>query len=98
MNQNDILKFIIKEAKQIIIEEQATEIDVDENTNIFGENALLDSLGLVTLIVKVEEFVLKSTGVALQIVDEEVAFGDGDNPLRTPASLASLVVNKLNAK
>ena len=36
MNQNDIRKFIIKEAKQIIVEEQATEIDVDENTTLTG--------------------------------------------------------------
>ena len=98
MTHEDMIEFIISEIKQILAEENIEVGDLGKDTPIFGENALLDSLGLVTLIVKIEEHIMESVGVALQIVDEEVVFSSGENPLRTSSSLATLVIEKLNAK
>jgi acyl carrier protein len=80
---------IIETLKEVIDNEQAErpeEPGVD--TPLFGRNGLLDSLGLVSLVVAVEQVIEDRYGVALSLADEK-ALSQTHSPYRTVASLAA---------
>jgi D-alanine--poly(phosphoribitol) ligase subunit 2 len=62
---------------------------------LLGKDARLDSLGLVNLIVLVEEKVLQRFDVAVTLVDER-AMSQSKSPFRTLGSLADFVQEQLN--
>jgi hypothetical protein len=53
-------------------------------------------MALVSLIVKVEEFVLETTGKEIDVIDEETIIIDSKTPLENAATLAELVLKKSN--
>lgn len=57
---------------------------------LFGTGAALDSLGLVSLIIAVEQKVEEETGKQLRLVNEK-AMSRKNSPFRTLASLAEYV-------
>lgn len=54
---------------------------------LYGESGALDSVGLVTLIMAVEQEVEQKFGVSVPLADLSV-LADGDSPFRNVASLA----------
>ena len=60
------------------------------DTELFGRDGQLDSLGLVTLIVAVEEDVATETGLAITIASER-AMSQSRSPFRTVGSLRDFV-------
>ncbi len=56
-------------------------------TQLFGRDAVLDSLGLVTLIVALEERTEEAAGVPIVLADER-ALSTKPSPFRTVGSLA----------
>jgi D-alanine--poly(phosphoribitol) ligase subunit 2 len=62
---------------------------------LIGKDARLDSLGLVNLIVLVEEKIQQKFGVAITLVDER-AMSQSKSPFRTLGSLAEFVEEQLN--
>jgi acyl carrier protein len=62
---------------------------------LIGKNAKLDSLGLVNLIVLVEEKIQQKFGVGITLVDER-AMSQSKSPFRTLGSLAEFVEEQLN--
>lgn len=62
----------------------------DSNTRIFGSNGLLDSMGLVSLIVDLEERIEDEFGISLIIADER-AMSQKKSPFRTVLSLAEFI-------
>jgi acyl carrier protein len=71
---------------------------VDENmrlekspeTVLFGRSGKLDSLGLVNLIVAVEQQIQEDFGISVAIADER-AFSQKNSPFKTVESLADYV-------
>jgi D-alanine--poly(phosphoribitol) ligase subunit 2 len=61
---------------------------------LIGKDASLDSLGLVNLIVLVEEKVQERFGVSITLVDER-AMSQSKSPFRTLGSLAEFVEEQL---
>lgn len=61
---------------------------VTEETPLLGDGAPIDSLGLVSVIVQVEERLASSSGVAVSLVDER-AMSQRNSPFRTVSALAS---------
>lgn len=55
-----------------------------------GDNSPLDSLGLINLIVALEEVIARGEGSAPQLLDEEL-LGEAEGPYSTPADLADYV-------
>ena len=76
-------------------------LDADERLGkspdeaLIGKNAKLDSLGLVNLIVLVEEKIQQKFGVGITLVDER-AMSQSKSPFRTLGSLAEFVEEQLN--
>ena len=80
---------IIETLKEVVDSEWAgrpEEPGVD--TPLFGRNGLLDSLGLVSLVVAVEQVIEDRYGVAVSLADEK-ALSQAHSPYRTVASLAA---------
>lgn len=63
---------------------------IDEGSTLIGENALVDSLGLVNVIIEVEQVLLTDYGVAVTVVDER-AMSMSQSPFRTVGTLAEYV-------
>ncbi|TVP43567.1 MAG: acyl carrier protein [Gemmatimonadales bacterium] len=72
----------VAESEQIDLPE-----DFDSDTRLFGDTGLLDSLGLVSLVLSVEEAIEDLTGVSVALADER-AMSQTRSPFRTVRSLS----------
>jgi D-alanine--poly(phosphoribitol) ligase subunit 2 len=68
----------------------ATQMDKSPQTVLFGQSSQLDSFGLVTLIVAVEQNIQEDFGKAVTIADEK-AFSQKNSPFRTIGTLAEYI-------
>ena len=64
------------------------------DTILTGESGKLDSLGLVTFIVAVEERIQNDLGITISLADE---IGKVDGALRTAETLADYIANELQS-
>ena len=65
-----------------------------EETLLYGEGGGLDSLGLVSMIMDVEEAVADASGRQIVLADEK-AMAQRRNPFRSVSSLADYVLERL---
>lgn len=65
--------------------------NVSENTVLVGTDAVLDSLGVVQLIVEVEQRVEQSHGISVTLANDK-AMSQRNSPFRTVGVLADHVV------
>ncbi len=72
----------------------AGNLAVDENTWLFGRDGLFDSVGLVSVILAVEQDVSNATGRAITIADER-AMSRTRSPFLTVGSLATYTAELL---
>jgi acyl carrier protein len=61
--------------------------DVGRETPLLGRDGILDSLGLVTLVVGLEQTIEDTYGVSVSLADER-ALSAGKSPFRTIGALA----------
>ncbi|NNE11601.1 MAG: hypothetical protein HKN41_05065 [Ilumatobacter sp.] len=73
------------------LDADGTELDdVDESTPLLGADAPIDSLGLVNVIVDIEQRMLDDHGVVITIVDEK-AMSQRNSPFRTVGTLSDYI-------
>lgn len=70
--------------------DEEKQIEALPETVLFGRGGKLDSLGLVNLIVLVEEKVFDASGVQVALADER-AISQKDSPFRTMRRLAEYI-------
>ncbi len=70
---------------------------VTEESALIGQGALLDSLGLVTLIVDVEQKIADDLGASVTLADER-AMSATSSPFRTVSSLADHALARIAEK
>ena len=70
------------------------QLPTDENTPLSGPGAKLDSLGLITLIVSLEEKISSRFGVTVSLSDAALMQTD-NSPLATVGSLIRFLENEL---
>ncbi len=75
----------------------ASRLDKTPQTVLFGQSSKLDSFGLVSLIVAVEQGIQEEFGVAVTIADEK-AFSQKNSPFRTIGSLSEYITLLLGEK
>ena len=97
INRNELINFIISQLNEICIENELSIEGLDENTTLFGVNSIVDSLALVGLIVKLEEYIFEKTGIEIQIIEDTDIISDSESPFQNAKSLSDLVLTKLNA-
>ena len=83
----------VDDLNEILDEDERLEKSPD--VALIGTDARLDSLGLVNLIVLVEEKVQQQFGVGITLVDER-AMSQSKSPFRTLGSLAEFVEEQLH--
>jgi len=71
-------------------EEGAAPEQVDESTQLIGLSSVLDSLGLVQLIVDVEQRLQSEHGISVTLADER-AMSQKHSPFRTVSTLADYI-------
>ncbi len=95
MTKENIKEILVK----IVIEETKALIDTDKNLNgntvLLGAEGILDSMGLVSLIVAVEQDVEDEFGKEITIADAK-AMSQKNSPFRTVGSLVDYIEILLN--
>lgn len=96
MNDIDrILNSVFEAADEVNRETGSVLVEKRPEAVLFGESSKLDSLGLVNLIVQVEQIVLRDFEKTITIADER-AFSMKNSPFRTVQSLADYVQVLIN--
>ncbi|MCE7994814.1 MAG: hypothetical protein HEP71_22755 [Roseivirga sp.] len=90
-----------QEIKQLIIccineylELNETKIDINENTALIGSNAIVNSMGLVNIIVDVESSLLDSD-IEISLTSEK-AMSRVVSPFRSISSLVNFINEEIN--
>jgi D-alanine--poly(phosphoribitol) ligase subunit 2 len=68
---------------------------LSEETVLFGRSGVLDSLGLVNLIVAVEQRLEDELGITLVLADEK-AMAQKNSPFRTVATLVDYILQQMD--
>jgi acyl carrier protein len=76
--------------------ERALPDELDAETPLFGREGFLDSLGLVTLVVAVEQEIERAFGVTVSLADEK-ALSQTSSPYRTIGTLAAYAARLVEA-
>ena len=82
---------IIKDSLVDYFESIDESIELNEEIILFGRNSVLDSLGLVTLIIDIEGKLEDEFGVCIVLTNEK-AMSQEYSPFRTVESLADFIV------
>ena len=85
---DDVVSIIVRNLRESIPESGSDIIfDLNSDTTLLGRSGILDSLGLVSLIVSVEQAIEDECGVSIGLADER-AMSETRSPYRTVGSLA----------
>mgnify|MGYP006219013021 FL=1 len=95
MKLNSVKKIVIDSLVSVLDENGIKNICVDDNTEIFGSKSIIDSLQLISLIVKIEEDVFDQVGKEIIVVDEAAVIV-GNSPFQTVKSLTEFVYKKIS--
>ena len=85
---NELVSLILETLEEIREQEDMSVlVAIDAETPLFGRQGVLDSLGLVTLVVTLEQKIEDKFGSAVALADEK-ALSQRQSPFRTVRSLA----------
>ena len=87
VSRADIVSFVVQAVVDLDPPRLAADSAITVETPLFGENGVLDSLGLVALIVDVEEMLSDEVGRPIPLADDR-AMSQTRSPFRTVGSLA----------
>ena len=88
---NSLIVSCLKETLSEIDDENSIPLNsINRDTRLLGRQAVLDSMGLVTLIVNIEQLLHEHNGIVVTIVDER-AMSQEKSPFRTVGSLSEYI-------
>jgi acyl carrier protein len=92
MEIGEIEKIILLAAEELNLQQpDDRQLELSPDTQLFGKGSRLDSLGLVNLIVMVEEKIMDEFNAAITVADER-AMSQKNSPFRTIRSLSEYVL------
>ncbi len=95
MNFEDVLKVVLDSVAELNLQlDDSHQLEPSPETQLFGRGSKLDSLGLVNLIVLVEEKTSDTFGKMVTIADEK-AMSQKSSPFRTVQTLAEYLLSLL---
>ena len=95
MERDELVKLVAERLAELAPPGLAEGGRITEATVLLGQDGLLDSLGLVNLLVDVEQTLEEETGTALVIGDDR-AVSASHSPFRTVGSLADYAMDLLH--
>ena len=91
LGRAEIAALVISGLQDVLSQKDEPPLDpVGESTYLIGRRSVLDSLGLVTLIVDAEQRLDEEYGVSLTIADDR-AMSQKNSPFRTVQSLTDYI-------
>ncbi len=88
IDREEIVALVIEKVREIDPPALAGRADgLSDQTRLFGKEGLFDSLGLVALIVDVEQAIADASGVSVTLGDDR-AMSQSHSPFRSVGSLA----------
>lgn len=97
MNKKQLVDIIMTELKSIYQENGFDDSEISDETILFGGGSEIDSLALVGLIIKVEEYIMEQLGKEIQIIDESSIITEGKTPFKNADTLAEVALLKITA-
>ncbi len=91
----DVVLKVIYEAIDEVNIDLETPVLKNEDSSLFGENSILDSMGLVHLITSIEQKLEEETGNYLSIADER-AMSMESSPFKTVKTLADYITKLID--
>jgi acyl carrier protein len=91
LSRSEIASIITLSIKNSLLEREETNTKiVDQSTPLIGVNSILDSLGLVTLLVDLEQKIDGEYGLSVTLADDR-ALSQKNSPFRTVNTLTDYV-------
>ena len=88
MDRNELVQLIVRAVQDFAMSAKGIQLtEVTESTALFGRKGLLDSLGLVSVVLDIEQEVNGRLNVSVSLADDR-AMSQTKSPFRTVASLA----------
>jgi acyl carrier protein len=95
MNFDEVMKVVLESVAELNLQLDASQqLELTPDTQLFGRGSRLDSLGLVNLIVLVEEKAADTFGKSVTIADER-AMSQKSSPFRTVRTLSEYLFGLL---
>jgi acyl carrier protein len=92
-----LIPLVVSGAREVVEREGiALREELGADTPLFGRHGVFDSLGLVSLIVSVEEAIADEFGASVSLADER-AMSQANSPFRTIRSLAEYAASQLES-
>ncbi len=92
--RQDVIDLIIETANELGEDEIGVKGELSADTVLFGKKGVLDSMGLVTLIIAVEQAIEDRFGKTIALADEK-AMSQASSPYRSVATLSDYAVSEL---
>ena len=93
--REEMINLIIETAAELGADEIGLEDTLREESVLFGKEGVLDSMGLVTLVIAVEQAVEDKFDTHVGLADEK-AMSQTRSPYRSVATLADYAVSQIN--
>jgi acyl carrier protein len=91
VDYDEIAGLVISSLQNVLLEKETASIDpVDGFTTLIGHESILDSLGLVALLVDLEQRLEEEYSLSLTLADDR-AMSQRNSPFRTVQSLTNYV-------
>lgn len=94
MDQKTIVRLIVETVDGYHLAMQGTSEELTVETCLFGPSGLLDSLGLVSVLVELEQKLSDACGRPVSLMDDK-AMSETSSPFRTIGSLAEYLGRQL---
>ena len=92
--QQELVQLIIDTARELGEEESWGIGELTAGTVLYGKNGILDSMGLVSLVIAVEQAIEDRYDKAVALADEK-AMSQSRSPYRSPLLLAEYAASQL---
>jgi acyl carrier protein len=100
VNRAEVVAMVIASVQEVLILGNGNSPDataIGEETRLFGRKAVLDSMGLVTLIVEIEQRLEEDYDVAVVLADDR-AMSMKRSPFRSVQSLSDYIVQLVDVR
>lgn len=94
--KDEMVLVVIEMTKEMLEAEGLSVDEIDEQTRLYGDGGLFDSMGIVSLIVAVEQEIQDRYGRSVALADER-ALSRSSSPYRTVSTLAQYAADNAEA-
>lgn len=96
-DQNELIQLIINSVTSVLEQGEGAPQDLSADTELVGEDSVLDSIGVIELVTSLEEAIEEKHGIVISLFDDEVLF-DAEGPFNRISKLAGHITEVLETE